>query len=42
MSRVVLQAAVDVAKLEEGGEVEVFFPALVFLTGLLLTGVETP
>ena len=42
MSRVDLRAVADAGRLKEGGAVEVFLPAFVFLTGLLLTRVETP
>ncbi len=42
MSRADLRTAVDARRLEEGGVVEVFLPTLVFLTGLLLKGEETP
>ena len=41
MSRVDLQTAAYAGRLEEGGATNVFLPALVFLTGLLLTGAET-
>ncbi len=42
MLRVDLRIAVDAGRLEESGAVEVFLPALVFLTGLFLTGAKTP
>jgi hypothetical protein len=42
MPRVDLRAVTDADRLEKARAVEVFLPALVFLTGLLLTGVETP
>jgi hypothetical protein len=42
MSRADLRTVVDARRLEEGGVVEVFLLAVVFLTGLLLTGAETP
>ncbi len=35
-------AAMDDGALEKAGGTKVLFPALVFLIGFLLTGVETP
>ena len=42
MPRVDLRAVTDASRLEEVGAIEVFLPALVFLTGFLLIGAETP
>ena len=42
MSQADLRVVANAGRLEEGGAVEVFLPAFVFLTDLLLTGAETP